>query len=83
MGGADYLEPLLEAAQLGLDEGHDNDGFDTLLIDLAYIEPEKCHAKLEELLARDGFKHREAAKWLLEVLLLTVNTPMPGVRLSS
>ena len=66
LGGADYLEPLLEAAQLGLDEGHDNDGFDGLLRDLAYIEPEKCRAKLEELLARDDFKHRELANWLLE-----------------
>ena len=84
LGGADYLEPLLEAAQLGLDEGHDNDGFDGLLRDLAYIDPEKCRAKLEELLARDGFKHREAAKWLLEVLLLTVNTsPCREVDLSA
>jgi hypothetical protein len=65
LGGVDYLEPLLEAAQLGLDEGHDNDGFDALLRDLAYIDPEKCRAKLEELLARDGFKHGEAANWLL------------------
>ena len=66
LGGADYLEPLLKASQLGLDEGHDNDGFDALLIELAHIEPEKCRAKLEELMARDGFKHREAANWLLE-----------------
>ena len=66
LGGADYLEPLLEAAQLGLDEGHDNDAFDVFLTELAETEPEKCRAKLEELLARDGFKHREAAKWLLD-----------------
>jgi len=66
LGGVDYLEPLLEAAQLGLDEGHDNDSFNCNLTELAEAEPEKCRAKLEELLARDGFKHREAAKWLLE-----------------
>jgi hypothetical protein len=66
LGGTDYLGPLLEAAQLGLDEGHDNDGFDARLIDIAYSEPEKCRAKLEELLARDDFKHRELANWLLE-----------------
>ncbi len=66
LGGTDYLEPLLEAAQLGLDEGHDNDGFDAHLIDIASSEPEKCRTKLEELLARDDFKHRELAKWLLE-----------------
>jgi hypothetical protein len=51
LGGADYLEPLLEAAQLGLDEGHDNDGFDVLLTELAETEPEKCRVQLEELLA--------------------------------
>jgi len=66
LGGADYLEPLLEAFQLGLDEGHDNDSFNVYLIEFAETEPEKCLAKLEELLARDGFKYREAAKWLLE-----------------
>ena len=66
LGGADYLERLLEAAQLGLDEGHGNDRFDALLRDLAYMDPEKCRAKLEELLARDGFKHHEIARWLLE-----------------
>src|SRR4026207_2232543 len=47
LGGADYLEPLLEAAQLGLDEGHDNDSFDCHLTGLAETEPEKCRAKLE------------------------------------
>ena len=66
LGGIDYLEPLFEAAQLNLDEGHDNDSFDMSLTELAYAEPEKCRTKLEDLLARDGFKHREAAKWLLE-----------------
>jgi hypothetical protein len=66
LGGSDYLEPLLEAAQLGLDAGHDNDGFKTHLIEIAYVEPEKCRAKLEELMARPDFKHHETAKWLLE-----------------
>lgn len=66
LGGSDYLEPLLEAAQLGLDEGHDNDSFNMNLSEIAYVEPEKCRTKLEELLARADFKHREAATWLLE-----------------
>jgi hypothetical protein len=65
-GGSDYLEPLLEAAQLGLDEGHDNDGFDTHLTEIAHAEPEKCRTKLEKLLAQPDFKHHEAARWLLE-----------------
>lgn len=66
LGGSDYLEVLFEAAQLGLDEGHDNDSFDHNLTEIAYAEPEKCRAKLEELLARSDFQHREAATWLLD-----------------
>jgi len=66
LGGSDYLQPLLDAAQLGLDEGHDNDGFDTHLAEIAYAEPEKCRTKLLELLAQPDFKHHEAARWLLE-----------------
>ena len=66
LGGSDYLELLFEAAQLGSDEGHDNDGFNTHLIEIASAEPKKCRAKLEELLARADFKHGEAANWLLE-----------------
>jgi hypothetical protein len=66
LGGSDYLEPLLEAAQLGSDEGHDNDSFNTSLSEIAYAEPEKCRAKLIELLARPDFKHRRGATWLLE-----------------
>ena len=66
LGGADYLEPLLEAAQLGSDEGHDNDSLNTSLIEIATSEPEKCRSSLEALLARSDFKHHEKAKWLLE-----------------
>ena len=66
LGGSDYLEVLFEAAQLGLDEGHDNDSFDANLDGIAYVEPEKCRTKLEELLARPDFTYREAATALLE-----------------
>lgn len=66
LGGSDYLEILFEAEQLSSDEGYDNDGFNTYLIEIASAEPEKCRAKLEELLARTDFKHDEAARWLLE-----------------
>jgi hypothetical protein len=65
MGGSDCLEILFEADQLGLDEGHDNDSLHSDLTEIAFGEPEKCRAKLEELLARPDFKHREAAAWLL------------------
>ncbi len=66
LGGSDHLGILLGAAQLGLDEGHDNDGFDMHLIELAASEPEKCRAKLGALLSRPDFKQRERATWLLE-----------------
>lgn len=66
LGGSEYLEPLFEAAQLGMDEGHDNDHFNACLIGIAEAEPKKCRMKLEELLARADFKHREAATWLFE-----------------
>ena len=55
-----FAEPI---SQLG---GSDYDGFNTHLIEIAYAEPKKCRAKLEELLARRDFKHHEAARWLLE-----------------
>jgi hypothetical protein len=66
LGGSDYLEVLLEADQLGLDEGHDNDSLHSSLNEIAYSEPEKCRTKLEELLARPDFKYQEGARWLLE-----------------
>lgn len=66
LGGVDYLEPLLEAAQLNLNDGHDNDSFDLFLTELAYAEPKRCRIKLEALLARVDFKYSEAARWLLE-----------------
>lgn len=66
LGGVDYLEPLFEAAQLNLDDGHDNDSFNMSLTELAYLERDKCRIKLNDLLARADFRHREAASWLLE-----------------
>ncbi|HEX7863152.1 MAG TPA: hypothetical protein VF773_22680 [Verrucomicrobiae bacterium] len=66
LGGSDYLEVLFEAAQQGRDEGHDNDSLDTYLTEIAYSEPEKCRAKLNELLARPDYKHKETASWLLD-----------------
>ena len=65
LGGSEHLEVLFEAAQLGLDEGHDNDGFHFNLTEIADMGPEKCRAKLEELLAKEGFGNRGAAEWLL------------------
>ena len=66
LGGSEYLEQLLDAAQLNRDEGHDNDGFDFHLSELAATESENCREKLKELLSRETFPHLEKAEWLLE-----------------
>jgi len=65
LGGSDYLESLFEAAQLNLDERHDNDGFHSHLLDIAHAEPKKCRSKLNELLAQKDYPHQDYAKWLL------------------
>src|SRR5438128_1006454 len=39
IAGPSSLRELLEAYQRGLDEGHDNDGFTTALIELAAADP--------------------------------------------
>ena len=67
LGGSDYLEPLLIAAQLNLDEGHDNDGFNACIFEAFHAEPEKFCSKLKELLGRPDFKPRELVRRLLEV----------------
>lgn len=66
LGGTDHLDLLLEAAQLGRDEGHDNDGLNACLIGVAHSAPDKCRVRLEALLARADFRHHEYANWLLE-----------------
>jgi hypothetical protein len=66
LDGPNHLEILFDAAQLGLDEGHDNDHFHFNLSEMAELESDKCRKKLKELLAQNNFRHREAAEWLLE-----------------
>lgn len=66
LGGSKYLPELFDALQKNYDEGHDNDGFNHFLTEIAWAEPEACKEKLAELLANEKFKHREAAMWLLE-----------------
>jgi hypothetical protein len=66
LGGSKYLPELFDALQKNYDEGHDNDGFNHFLTEIAWAEPEACKEKLEQLLANEDFQHREAAEWLLE-----------------
>ena len=65
LGGADYLTELFDALQKNYEEGHDNDAFHHQLMEIAWAEPTKCRQKLLELMATDGFVHKEAAQWLL------------------
>ncbi|WP_395742928.1 hypothetical protein [Prosthecobacter sp.] len=65
IGGLDCLEDLLEALAAGFADGHDNDGLQSDLTELAEREPEKCRRKLLELKARPNFKNQEAVEWLL------------------
>jgi hypothetical protein len=65
LGGADYLEPLLEALKRGSEDGHDNDGLCTYLAEIARADSNQCRKKLEQLLARDDFQNGDEAKWLL------------------
>ncbi|WP_395738817.1 hypothetical protein [Prosthecobacter sp.] len=64
-GGLDCLEELLDALDAGFAEGHDNDGLQGFLTELAEREPEKCRSKLLELKARQNAKNHESIDWLL------------------
>lgn len=66
LGGSKYLPELFDALQKNYHKGHDNDGLNHFLTEIAGAEPAACRKALEELLANDNFRHREAADWLLE-----------------
>lgn len=63
--GPRVIEELLVAYQRGFDEGHDNDGFSTALIEIPDFHPE-TQAVLAELISHSDGKIRENALWLLE-----------------
>ena len=65
LGGTKYLVELFDALEINEKEGHDNDGFNHFLTEIAWSDPEGCKAKLSELLAEKDFRHQEVAKWLL------------------
>jgi len=65
LGGSQCLPELFDAYDLNEEDGHDNDGFNAYLIDLAFSEPENCKAKLLELLSHQNFKHKDIAIWLI------------------
>jgi hypothetical protein len=66
LAGPSSLHDLLIAYQRGLDEGHDNDGFTTALIELAAADPLGCKEILLRLSESQIATLRDNAAWLLE-----------------
>jgi hypothetical protein len=64
--GAPAMRELLVAYQRGFDEGDDNDGFSTALIELATADPSGCREALLALAEADIASVRENAVWLLQ-----------------
>jgi hypothetical protein len=65
IAGPSSLRELLNAYQRGFDEGHDNDGFTTALVELATADPSGCRQVLERLAESESAQLRENAFWLL------------------
>ncbi|MFV7666713.1 hypothetical protein [Shewanella sp. BJSY2023SW005] len=65
LGGTKYLLELFDALELNEREGHDNDGFNHCLTEIAWSDPKGCKKELASLLAQPNFRHREVAEWLL------------------
>ena len=64
--GAPALPELLRAYQRGLDEGYDNDGFTTALIELAQADKEAARSVLTALRRAGDPSLEKNAEWLLE-----------------
>lgn len=64
--GAPAMRELLLAYQRGFDEGDDNDGFSTALIELATADPSGCKKALLALAEAEIASLRENAVWLLQ-----------------
>lgn len=66
LAGPSVLVQLLTAYDLGLDEGHDNDGFGTALFELLELHPTEAQIALRQLGKSDDKKMQGHAAWLLE-----------------
>lgn len=64
--GAAALPELFGAYQRGVDEGHDNDGFSTVLLEMAAADPQGVREVLARLGQSDDRTIREHAAWLME-----------------
>jgi len=66
LAGPSALRELLVAYQRGLDDGHDNDGFTTALIDLVETNAATSREILQSLACDTDPAVREHATWLLD-----------------
>jgi hypothetical protein len=66
LAGSSSLHDLLIAYPRGLDEGHDNDGFTTALIELATVDPIGCREVLLRFSESPAATLRDNAAWLLD-----------------
>jgi len=64
--GSAALPELLAAYQRGFDQGHDNDGFTTALIELAEANKVVAKEALDRLVGADDPALKKNAEWLLE-----------------
>jgi hypothetical protein len=66
LAAPDVLHELLVGYQRGFDEGHDNDGFTTALIEGTSLFPREMKAALTNIIASAEEPMRGYAQWLLE-----------------
>ncbi len=66
IGDTTVIPELFTAYQRGLDEGHDNDGFSTALIELVELHAQPARQKLLELKESPNTNFQKYANWLLE-----------------
>ena len=63
--GPSVLPELFAAYQRGFDEGHDNDGFTTALIEIPALHAAEARTALERLVVAEDRTMRDHAQWLL------------------
>jgi hypothetical protein len=65
--GPNVLRELFSAYQRGFDEGHDNDGFTSALIEVSVLFPTEARVALLALVRQESGPIRDHATWLLEL----------------
>ena len=66
LSGAKALPQLMKAFRKNYDEGHDNDGFETFLVELAESDSERVRVELQKLAPTARKEEMEDINWLLE-----------------